>query len=274
MTTEKTPPQTSIVQLKELGAHLPLGILDSGSYVRDIALRPWRMAEERELGRIRDANKDANIATFVSLVLSVMCTRLGPHDFGNMKPEQRRVIIGQMFMGDVLYVYVWLRVQTMGNMLDLNLTCASCGHKFPFKADLETVEVETAETEDAASWTYKLRDPFKIRDRMADAIRMGPTRWNALEMMDGRGGMNTGAAKAGIIQGCFRGLADDDKPMVIGDSELDDMSKWDLEHLTTEIDDYSIGPNMAVEGKCPRCNRDFRTSMDWGYDSFFGVSSR
>lgn len=274
MTETETSPKTTTVQLKDLGPNLPLGILDSGSYVKDIAVRPWRMAEERELGRLRDANKDANVASFVSMVLSVMCTRLGCHDFEGMKSEQRRVLISQMFMGDVFYAYVWLRVQTMGNHLDLNLACAACGRKFPFQADLNTVEVETAETEDAASWSYTLRVPFKIRDQTASVIRMGPARWNALEMMDRHGGMNPGMAKAGIIRGCFRGLADDDKPMLIGDSELDEMSKWDLEKLTTEIDDYSIGPNMAVEGNCPHCRSPFRSPMDWTYDSFFGVSSR
>ena len=55
---------------------------------------------------------------------------------------------------------------------------------------------------------------------------------------------------------------------------LDEMGKFDLERLTTLIDENAMGPTMAIEDKCGKCNRDYILPIDWSYDNFFGDSSR
>ena len=115
---EKTQKSVYTQTIQERGPVLPLGIADSGgNYHQDISVKPWRMKEERELGELRDQNKDANLAKYVSMVLSTMCTRLGPHDFTNMEFDHKRLVISQMFMADVFYAYVWLRIQALGCLL-------------------------------------------------------------------------------------------------------------------------------------------------------------
>jgi len=179
--TKKTGPNTSTVTLKKLGAKLPLGILNGdGTYSGDIAVRPWRMKEERELGELRDSHRDGNVAQYVGMVLATMCTKLGPHNFEGMKFEERRIIVGQMYMGDVFYAYIWLRIQAMGHQLNMNLTCPNCERKFPFVADLESTEVIAADNLKDAKWEYKLHTPIKLRDTMVKSLLIGPARWNGL----------------------------------------------------------------------------------------------
>lgn len=267
------------ITLQEQGPRLPLGIIDTnGDYIKDIATKRWRMAEERELGDMRDRNRDVNVAQFVSMVLSTMCNKMGTHNFESMKHEERRVVVSQMFMGDVFYAYVWLRMKTLGNELHLNLTCPQCRNKFPFVADLNTIEVDVCDKLDDALWTYELKEPFDIRGKSVTSLLLGPARWTSLESMKS-GVMNTGAAKAGVILGSIHGIANwkdkEGKPqkVALSESELDEMVKLDIEGITNRIDDYAIGPNMSVEGVCNRCRYNYKLAIDWGYDSFFGDSS-
>lgn len=273
--------KTKTTTLEKWGAKLPLGILNGdGTYAKDIVVRPWKFKEERELGELRDSNRDANMSQYVGMVLATMCSKIGPHNFEDMKFEERRVILGQMCMGDVFYAYVWLRVQTMGHQLEMNVTCTSCAAKYPFTADLRTVEVETAEDVADAQWEYELKTPITIRSKKCTRLILGPNRWNDMEQMKGGGGLDTGAAKAAIIKGSIAALPDhvdaQGKPQAIAlaESELDEMMKRDIEALTTQIDKRGIGPEMVVESKCKKCKRENRQPIEWGYDSFFGDSSR
>lgn len=264
--------------LKDLGPRLPLGVIDSsGAYVKDLAVRPWRLKEERELGEIRDQNRDANVAQFVSMVLGTMCTRIGTHELETIKLPERRVIVSQMFMGDVFFAYIWLRIQALGPELKVDLTCPNCSSKFPFSADLETIEVTSAETLSDALWEYKLHHPFSLRSRQIERLQLGPARWNGLEMMSNSGSLNTGAAKAGIIRASVHGIPDKDGKFTstaLGEYELDEMSKRDIEEISNQIDKHAIGANMAIEGKCTKCRYSFKMPIDWGYDGFFAVSGQ
>lgn len=265
------------VLLSELGPRLPLGVVGpDGAPSKDLAVRPWRMKEERELGALRDSNKNANLAEYVSMVLGTMCQRLGSHDFesSQLKPEQKQLAIGQMFVGDVFYAYVWLRVQSLGPHLILNLSCPRCNHKIDgFAANLETVEVETAETLADAQWEYDLKNPIAIRSERVAKFLLGPPRWNAMEMVRGGG---LGVAKPAMLKASIHGIGgkDDHKPAMLTDTDLDELSKRDIEAMINQINRFNVGPNMSVEGDCPQCKYNFRMAIDWGYDSFFGDSSR
>jgi hypothetical protein len=263
--------------LKDIGPQLPIGLLDhSGNWVKDIATKPWRMKEERELGILRDQNRDANLAQFVGMVLGTMCSKLGAHDLASINATERRVIVSQMFTGDVFYAYIWLRIQALGPELQMALTCPNCSTKFPYTADLNSIEVASVSRLEDALWAYEFKQPFSIRGVAAPKIQMGPARWNGLEMISA-GGMNTTIAKAGIIRASIHAVPGKDGaliPIALADGELDDMSKRDLEEITASIDKHNIGPNMSIEGTCSRCRYQFKMPIDWGYDGFFGASGQ
>lgn len=263
--------------LKELGPTLPLGILTpDNSYAKSFEVKKWRMKEERELGEMRDQQRGDSVGQFVAQVLSAMCTSVGTHDFEKLKQEERLVHVSQMYVGDVFYIYTWLRLKSLGEKLGLSIKCPSCTNNFKFEANLNTLEVDTCKTLDSAVWEYKMKEPFKIRGKTATEFLMGPPRWTTLENMKGIGGMNTGAAKAGMIVGCILGIGNKEKheQILLGVNELDEMAKVDIEGITTEMDKNAIGPNMAIEGECPRCRSNYVMPIDWSYDNFFGASSR
>lgn len=281
MNQEESKNRIQVVTLGELGQVMPLGIMtNDGNYSKSFEIKRWRMKEERELGEKRDANRDSNMAQLVSTVLSMMCTGIGQHDFTNMKDAEKTVHISQMYVGDVYYIYVWLRRKSIGNKLNLVMKCSRCSHSFDFAADLDTVEVNKCETLGDALWDYELQDPFEIRGRLVTEFIMGPPRWITLENMRGAGSRNIGAAKASLISGSISSIKDwlDDKgqPLQIAltMNEIDEMGKADIEAITSKMDENAIGPNMSVECTCPRCRTEQKMAIDWSYDNFFDISGQ
>jgi hypothetical protein len=275
--TERDPtkPKYKVTTLQEQGPKLPLGMTDGGGVRADlIEVKRWNMREERALGRLRASNPDLNMAQYAGMVLGHMCPKLGPHTFDeSMKAEVKTVHIGQMPAGDIFYAYVWLRMKALGNVLDLRPKCGSCNNEFDFPADLNTLEIHVAETPEDALWEYELKEPFKAHGKEVKSLTMGPAIWNSYEMMNNDSGLNVGETKLEVIKGSIQKV-NGGPNIIIGKNDLDDMGKFDLENLTELIDKHFLGPNMSVEGKCTKCRRDFKKTIPWSYDDFFGVSSR
>ncbi len=269
-------PKTKRVLLRELGARLPLGVVgsDGSSVNKEIACKPWRGREERVVGKLKANSKESG--DFITRLLAYMYTKVGPHDFENMKDEQKRAVLSSMYMGDVFYMYVWLRIQCVNSSLKMTLNCPTCNFGFPFDADLDTIEVRTADDPSQVKWSYTLKTPFDIRGKEAKGFELAPTRWQTMESsvktaIDS-GDVNTSGAKMDMIQGCVRQVTGHD-PMALIEQDYDNMMKVDIEKLSARIDEHEIGPDMSIKEKCPRCKRKFITSLDWGYQSFFEDSS-
>jgi len=266
------------VLLPDWGPQLPLGFPDptGDSYQRNIELRRWNLKKEKELGEIRKENPDVSLGEYVSMVLSEMCTWLGPHNFDkkSMNDKERLLVLSQMWMGDVMGAYCWLRYKVMGSELKMKLECPYHDFKFPWTGDLNTLEIRTAESLEDAMWTFDLNDPFDVRGQSAERFDLGPVRWHAIEKADLGRRVNPGAVKAVMIRASIHRL--NGQEMALAENELDELSKLDLETHIAQIDEYAIGPDMRIEPRCThkRCERTFETSIDWSYDSFFSVSSR
>lgn len=269
----KEKPTTRVVLLKDLGPTLPIGILEGKSLSKEMDTKPWKLKQEKQLGEMRARNKDANVAQYVSMVLATMYKILGPYDFTDMAPSDKRGKVGRMFMGDVFYSYLWLRCVALGHVFDTNIICPLCGFKFQLPADLNTVEITCADDIEACKWDYTLMDPFEIQDTKITHFEMAPAKWRSLEGGISGSGLNTGAAKAMIIRGSIW-KAPELTRGAFSEEDLDEMTKRDLEKMTAEIDDRHVGPDMSIEDTCRRCSEDFKINIDWGYDSFFGISSR
>lgn len=270
-----TPHKTKRVELGKLGPRLPLGVVGTdGSVSKDLACKPWRGREEREVAKLKKGAKESG--DFVTRLLAFMFTQVGPHDFANMEEPAKRAVISSMYMGDVIFMYVWLRVQTVGKSLRMTLTCPHCSFDFPFDADLETVEVRTADALDQVKWSYELKVPFEMRGQKAKGLDLSPMRWQSMESSIKAayetGDTDANNAKMEVIQSCVQRITGRED-MVLIEQDYDDMMKVDIEKLATRIDEQEIGPDMSLREKCPRCERKFVTTLDWGYASFFGDSS-
>lgn len=270
--TEQTakPGLRAPIALSQQGSALPLGISHGGQLHRDLVARPWRLAEERELGALHASAKDANMAEYVSMVVATMCSRLGPHDFTTMDANARRVAVNQMFMGDVFFAYVYLRIQSIGPDLTLQIKVPGRQGDVKYVADLNTVDVVCADSFEAATYWHNLSTPLMIRGQQVNRLKLGPLRWSSLEGDRRLGDGNKGVAKAMAIRGAICG-SDAFPELQVTDAELDELTKRDIEAMANAIDKNAIGPVMVIEDQYE--GKPFKVGIDWRYDNFFAVSS-
>lgn len=254
--------------LKELGPSLPLGIPDgAGKLHKDIAWKPWRMTEERELSE-KVGDKSLNMGQHVAYVLATMCTRLGPHDFNAMEFVNRLLVVSQMSMGDVFYAYMWLRVQAIGPDLVLNLKLPKGEARFT--ADLTSTEIVTAETQEQACFTYDLTTPIAIRGKPVQQFKLGPIKWGSTENVKQNDYANKALLKSLTLRSAIIG-ADSFEQLTLTDADLNELTKRDFEAMHSLMDARNIGPVMIVEDTYD--GQPFKVGIDWRYDNFFAVSS-
>jgi len=266
--------------MSDLGANLPLGVLDpTGALAKQFSVRPWRMKEEKELGKLRNEIKGTvSVAQQTGLVVAHMLNSVGNHDFTKLQHPEKQLVVSQMFMGDVWYVYAYVRKQCIGEEVPMKLTCPRCGIEFDYQANLQTLQVNHASDLDASKWEYELKDPFEIRSKEVKKFILGPQRWEIAEQSYAT--KDDSVAKELAMIGSIKGINDDTNTLELISGELDDMSKRDVESLINKIDIHYMGPNMAIEmtkkDKCPKCgySNDYVISLDWSYNNFFGISSR
>lgn len=258
--------------LGELGDNLPLGIqLSDGSLAKAISSMPWKTKHERAIGTLKKEGQ--NVAHHASIIISQLYTNIGDKVFTpETKQAEKQLAIGQMFMPDILYMFVLLRKKVISKDLKMNMTCAACRHKFLFVADLDSLVVHTCERTEQISWVYHLIDPITIRSKKVTKFRMMPPKWFQIE-----NAVNTGAgseaSKIVIAKSCVVGFNDEIDLSQLMDSEMDEVSKIDLEGMLREINKDFLGPKMTLEGTCDACNTPFISMIDWRGDSFFSNSS-
>lgn len=265
-------PTTYKTTLGELGNQLPVGQNEQSVLYKVLEVKPWKLKNERELGELRDKHREANLAQYISMVLGSMCTSFGATDLSSMSMSDKRARMGRMYMGDMFYAYMWLRCSALGAKMDTNLSCPSCAAKFKAPIDLNSTEVICAKDAAALDWVYTLLDPIEVQGTRVTRFDMGPARWRTLEGADFNSGLNTGAAKSMIIRGSIVKMPELERGS-FSEDDLDELSKRDLETITRAIDEHSIGPDMSIETQCLRCRSDMKVSLDWGFDSFFSISS-
>lgn len=264
---------TRKVLLRDLGARLPFGVAGKdGVLQKDIVSKPWRGKEEREVGKIR-AWVRGDPTSFVARLLGYMFTKVGPYDFETMSEAEKVLVVSQMRSGDVLYLYVWLRAQCIGNEVGMDLNCPHCSNSVPYSADLNTLEVRCAEKADDADWTYQLRDPFSIRGKEVKALKVSPIRWSTSEgvMRAASGKKQGGVSKMDLLYGCIQGPVDGPELALVL-TDLDEMTKYDIERLVALLDESEVGPDLSVTDNCPACLREFTVAMEWAYADFFTPS--
>jgi len=262
--------------LAEQGARLPIGHLveEPDKFEGGLACRPWRLKEERELGKIR-SDKDQTSGQYASAILCYMLTVFGKFkNFGELPEHEKRLIVNQAPLADVLFAYVWLRTQALGTRVKIDTSCEFCRAPIPWKADLGSMEIDRIEGPEDLVVEHELRDGIEINGNLYREIKIGPPLWAVFEQVnpDEASGFGLGEMKALMIRSGIKAVKGIDNLILTAD-HLDTMSKFDLEHVNHVIEDRTPGPELVFEIKCGRCRRKFQQAIDWNYDAFFGQSS-
>lgn len=260
--------------LKDLQNALPIGVVRDGNLIKDFTLRPWRIREERQIGRIRERARGFTMGQFVSKVLSIMVEGIAGEPFERKSEGERRLFLNRMFMSDVLYIYIFLRYQALGNILKMKVTCPVCRNPFDFSADLETLDVRTHERAEDIEGEVELIQGLNIKGEMRKKLKIRPTLWAMLEGLPGPLARNEGELKIRAFRDSIIGVEGIESPgLTLTDDVLDEMVKRDIELLTREIDRFNAGADLTISDACPFCRCQFYQVIDWGYDYFFGISS-
>ena len=264
------------VPLGERGPLLALGVPDgAGNLNKSIELREWKGGTMRQLGRKREDHPDLNIAEHVALVLSMMVSRFGPHDFSKMPGKEKRFAISQAYVGDVFFAYCWLRLQALGKPIHIDMVCPACGFKFPWEADLSTLTVDVVDKVEDAYWEYDLIDSIQLRKKEVTRLMMGPAQWHHVEQAQIEGRMDLEGGQLAMVSGIVRGIVGHGE-FRLTEVEIDEISGRDIQGIIGEVDNNHVGPDLRIETGCARkgCKNLILQPLDWGYQNFFGSSFR
>ena len=293
--TEPTPTETPealhpgrtgypVSTLENMGPMLPIGV-PTGTppeLEKGFAFRAFRMKEEREIDKIRSKKKGSGShpGKVVQDVMAYMLTDWGGDaEFGHKSEKHRKAAIRNAYMADVLYAYVWLRIEALGSILGMKVECPACDHEWKWQTDLHGLEVEVVDRfADLADKTYALQRPIPFGDKSYDTLTVGPPTWATVcdvKPSARRGGI--GDIKARMIQSCVRGVsASKDKksqPLALGSAILDELVKRDVEGVSKLINEDFPSVDLSMHIECPNCSHSWLHRVQWNWDFFFSSSS-
>jgi hypothetical protein len=285
--SSSTSTQKSIIQeakaglyelttLGKWGRQLPIGLLspDGTKLSKSFTLRPFTFEEELAVGEMRE-QQGLSAGVFVAKLLALMTVEVGGVRLDELKDDAaRELFFHGMFMGDVLYMYSWLRIEALTSTLSLLQTCAGpkCAGKepFPYHVDLNGIDVRAVQKASEINHTCTLRDGLKFGDETQKALRVQPPRWNCLYDRDLN---NKAQIQLAMFTGSVVGFGGQEGDVQVPDTCFRKLGKFDAERLTGFINRAMPGPQMTMEVVCPRCKMKWYRMIDWGYDNFFGGSS-
>lgn len=265
-------------KLGELGSRLPIGVEVNKKLIKDIASRPWRFKEEKELGAYRDENKGLTLGAFISHMMSMMMTKIGPHNFSEpitkATAPERSLIVNQLYLGDVLYMYGYLRKVCLGKDVHSVIPCPFCELKNERILNLDELDVFVVDDPSRLIQEVELYDGVKIFGELRKKLKVRPPTWMIMQNQD-MFGDNLALRTGLLINECVVGAEgiEGNNPIVIIENDMDEMSKMDIELLSATIED-TPGPKMAVELDCARCRQQSLQIIDWRYDAFFSSVSQ
>lgn len=262
-----------IETLEKLGSTLPIPI--KGKTV-DFSFRPWKMAEEKKVGDLRKKNRQ--LGKFMRTMFDELLVTFGGQDWKDMKPNDRKLLLNQVPMGSMFYMYFYLRYEALGEDLKVKeLECPRCASTIPeFTGDLNSLEVKVTDLEDSTQFTYELKKPFQVGEVKIIGICLTYTPWDALEKV-GMNALNSGNVKEAMIQHSYVGVLVEGNDKVVNLDKIaviENLSKRDIEGIHDALDKHNGGPVMGLSLECKACDHKWEESLDWTYDNFFTSSSQ
>lgn len=272
------------VTLGDLGPTFPIPPNLSGtiSEKKNFGFREWTMETEEVISERK--SKAKNMGEFVNGLFRHMITDFCGQDFQAMPDERRMLLINQMEFPNVMYAYIYLRVEELGPELRMDITCPTCGKlNKDYVADLQTLEimVKDSDTKDKPghqrNGVYDLSKPIVLDDgKIITKIRYGVSKWEAMESAQQEDLENTGRMKRMLLKSSILGFETEAGPIetfVEADPTIKKLKKVDFEKLLREVTENNGGPHMAIGGVCIHCKKEWAKTLDWSWDYFFDSSS-
>jgi hypothetical protein len=214
----------------------------------------------------------AKVAKFVSLICSQFGGRgLALTESGDSTPEAE-IMMYSAWLADVMYAYVFARIQSLGSELEVNLTCKFCEKPAKGIFDLNTAEVDVLEDVETLEMWVALQRPFKDRNgKRVGKLHMQPTTWSTMLKPGVFSGKMDQINYAGL-QDCVVGTDQFEGEYRLLTSEIDEIERIDVVEVQRATQDIAAGLAMQTSIECPHCKRTNTEALNWSFDYFFGSS--
>lgn len=274
--------------LGELGNRLPIyrvGQDKKPIEKNEFTFIPWDMEMEEKLAEKQEKSKGRG--TFINEMMCMLLDNFCGQEFQEMKPEERAVVMNQLEWSNMMYMYIYLRVEELGSNMSLNLMCPNprCQQQLDnYVVDLKGLDVhvkeynfEKKEADHPRVSTYDLVKPIILKDGLTiSAINFDMSRWDYMEKSDNKDGINAGKLKMFMLKSSVVGFKNgEEKVTKFLDPQqvFSRMKKIDIEQCTRFVADNNAGPVPLVECQCPKCETKWNRMLEFNYQSFFDSSS-
>lgn len=269
-----------LITLSSLGKKLPIGILDKSPNGESRFLKDFRVSKldwnkEREVAatwKNVSQRSDVTILDYILCLLAHTVTDIGGASMEKHDIDHRMYILGEMFAGDVFYMYAYLRVHSIGPEFHLrNVMCPKCQHVVPvYEVDLSSIEVLTRDDPEDITKDVELRNGFKLAGDVRKKITLQPASFRVVahSELDDDAQFFADVLKSACTQ--IEGV----EGAVITDDEIAQMSPYDLALVRSENDWLAGGIDWSIDIECESCKTKFNRIIDWRYGNFFSLSSR
>lgn len=260
----------------KLGARLPLGVQVGKEVVRDLAVVEYRFKQEKEIAELVKERNARSMGAHVNAILTVLLSRVGPHDMSKLSKPERQLIINQLYAGDVLYAYCWARQAALGtDLVFSNHVCPFCRREADeVVADLRELEVRQALSAEHYLADVELRDGILYKGETRRKLQMRAPRWEVFDLPENP----TSHADLGEItlRCSVVGVegAEDGEMVYLDDASMESLTKRDYQLMLRTADRLSGGPTLSLSVRCDRCKRPSTRQVNWEFEDFFGTSSR
>lgn len=277
---EVKKPYSRRTTLKELGNNLPvIRKSATGELIknRSFTFLEWTMETEEKIASFQE--KAQNTGLLVNFILRTLLDEFCGQSFQDMPDEQKALIINQLEFPNVMYMYMYLRYEEMGNEYNVgNVGCPTCKKlNENFVADLGTLEIDVKDKDHQREHLCELKRPIVVDGKdPITGLKIDVTKWDVLERADPKDAANSAKLKMLMLQSAICGASTAKGPIegfVDSKTLIKKMKKIDIERCVKELAANNGGPVAAVGGKCIHCEVEFIKPLDWSYDHFFGSSS-
>lgn len=267
-----------LTTISDYGPKLPIGFVQGKKLDKSFALRPHKSWLDRALGIWTESQGDVSEAQIATRYLALAVHQAGPntlaltadHDCDPMQQAQ----IATWHKADVMYMYVWARIQAVTEQLEIATSCPRCDWNGTVRGDLNNLEVLVAECVADLRSVLRLKDGMTLRSgKKVHALTLQPPPFAAL-MVAGSGAGSINSIGYNTLRESVCGVEGVDGRYTLVDDELNDLSKLDLLRLDHQAAQQAAGLKMRTTVACPQkaCGTPIHDLLDWRYSHFFEQS--
>lgn len=272
-----------IKTLEELGSRMPIGILtDDGSLRKDFELKDLSYPLEKALGKWKVAHATDPNSTHLTKLLALLLTKLGGEPFSHHPDDEEEDAAKQMYrvsqcyMADVIYMYIFARVQELGPEVKYPLS-HHCGFNGTAAYDLNKLEIVCCEDPAELLRPVELLHGIKMGGEKCKQAYVQPMKWYGMESQEAEESQSDFTLmKLHLISQSML-IETKAKDQVIQvqpeEGQLSTLRKVDIVRLGKGVNDLNLGARLVSEGKCKKCKEEFFQPIDYTYDNFFDESS-